>query len=100
MSAVRIEKQVHGYRRGHQLLAGTVTLAERDRDAVGRLSDLEGPLRPGELFDPYLTAYPLPSQEYYVIARTFQDLEAERSGCVLTNSVLIPMEGWENMDSD
>ena len=98
MRGVRIEKQVHGYRRGHQLLAGTVALARRDQDEVDRLSDLEGPLRPGELFKPYLTAYPVPSKGYYVLARTFQDVEAGRSGCVLTSSALIPMESWEAMD--
>ena len=98
MRQVRIQKQVHGYRRGHQLLAASVTLRDRDQDAVDRLSDLAGPLRPGELFDPYLTAYPVPSEEYYVLARTCQDLAAGRSGCVLTSSVLLPMAGWERIE--
>ena len=74
-------------------------LADRDQDAVDRLSDLSGPLRPGELFDPYLTAYPLPSEKYYVLARTFQDLTAARSGCVRTSSVLIPMKDWDVVES-
>ena len=99
MRRVRIQKQVHGYRRGHQLLAASVALGDRDQDAVDRLSDLAGPLRPGELFDPYLTAYSVPSEEYYVLARTFQDLAAGRSGCVLTSSVLIPMAGWETIEA-
>ena len=99
MSPVFIQKQVHGYRRGHQLLSASVALADRDQDTVDRLSDLAGPLRPGELFNPYLTAYPLPSEEYYVLARTFQDLATARSGCVRTSSVLIPMAGWGGIES-
>ena len=97
MSSVVIQKQIHGYKQGHQLLSASISLGERDQDAVDRLSDLAGPLRPGESFDPYLTAYPLPSEEYYVVARTFQDPGARRSGCVRTSSALIPMAGWERI---
>lgn len=46
-------------------------------------------------FSPYLTLYPLPSEMYYVVARTWQDLEAPRAGCVRTRSVLIPMSEWQ-----
>ena len=99
MIQVVVQKQVHGYRRGHQLLSASVELASRDQDAVNRLSDLAGPLRPGELFEPYLTGYPLPSERYYVLARTFQDLSASRSGCVRTSSALIPMNAWEGIES-
>lgn len=101
MSRATVHHQIHGYRKGHQLLSTSLVLNALDQDVVNRLSDLSGRLRPGELFDPYLTAYPLPSRAYYVVARTFQDLEASRSGCVLTRSLLIPMDAWvelENID--
>ena len=94
MSPTTVHQQLHGYRKGHQLLSASLVLEAPDQDVVNRLSDLTGRLRPSELFDPYLTAYPLPSRAYYVVARTFQDLEAPRSGCVLTRSVLIPMDAW------
>jgi hypothetical protein len=96
--SVRIEQQCHGYKNGHQLLAASTRLARGDQDAVDRLSDLSGPLRPAEKFDPYLTAYPLPSGDFYVIARTWQDLSASRSGCVLTRSLLVPMAIWEAVE--
>ena len=99
MTHVHIHNQVHGYRQGHQLLSASVALDVRDQDVVDRLSDLAGQLRPGELFDPYLTAYPLPSEEYYVLARTYQDLASARSGCVRTKSVLIPMAAWDEIES-
>ena len=94
MSRTTVHQQLHGYRKGHQLLSASLVLDPHDQDVVNRLSDLAGRLRPGELFDPYVTAYPLPSGGYYVVARTFQDLEAPRSGCVLTRSLLVPMDAW------
>ena len=96
MNRSTVHEQLHGYRKGHQLLSTSLVLDAPDQDAVNRLSDLTGRLRPGELFDPYLTAYPLPSRTYYVVARTFQDLEAPRSGCVATRSLFVPMDAWWN----
>jgi len=94
-----IEQQVHGYRNGHQLLSTTLNLPRQDQDTVDRLSDMAGPLRPGEIFSPYLAAYPLPSRSHFVFARTWQDLEAPRAGCVLTRSLLVPMPTWANLDT-
>ena len=88
------EIQIHGYRKGHQLLASSVVLSKDDQAVVDRLSDVAGPLRPKELFAPYLSAYPLPSGTYYVIARTWQDLIVPRAGCGRTKSVLIDAQAW------
>ncbi|MDN7798538.1 hypothetical protein [Burkholderia vietnamiensis] len=88
---------MHGYRQGHQLLSSTIRLPKADQDLIDRLSDVAGPLSPGERFSPYLTLYPLPSETYYVVARTWQDLEAPRAGCVRTRSVLVPMSEWQEM---
>lgn len=89
-----LDQQLHGYRNGHQLLSSSAKLSKTDQDLVDRLSDVAGPLRPGEHFEPYLTCYPLPSGSYYVIARTWQDLDAPRAGCVRTRSYFIPMLDW------
>ncbi len=91
------DQQLHGYRQGHQLLSSTVRLAKADQDLIDRLSDVAGPLSPGERFTPYLTLYPLPSETYYVVARTWQDIDAPRAGCVRTRSVLVPMAEWQEM---
>lgn len=88
------EVQIHGYRKGHQLIASSVSLTKDDQAVVDRLSDIAGPLRPREQFAPYLSAYPLPSGAYYVVARTWQDLTVSRAGCVLTKSVLINAQTW------
>ncbi len=91
---VSVKQQLHGYRRGHELLASTIQLGREDQDTVDRLSDISGSPGPGDLFAPYITAYPLPSGSYYVLARTWQDLSAPRAGCVLTRSLILPIREW------
>lgn len=92
----QIHHQLHGYRSGHQLLDSTIRLERADQDLIDRLSDMAGPLRPGESFDPYLSCYPLPSGKYYAISRTKQDIQAPRAGCVITRTILVPMHYWES----
>jgi len=94
---IGFDQQLHGYRQGHQLLSSTIRLPKPDQDLIDRLSDVAGPLSPGERFSPYLTLYPLPSETHYVVARTWQDLEAPRAGCVRTRSVLVPMSQWQEV---
>lgn len=93
-----MDQQIHGYRSGHQLIAASRRLPRADQELVDRLSDMAGQLRPSETFKPYLTIYPLPSGGDYVVARTWQDLGAPRSGCVRTRSLIIPMEQWLKLD--
>ncbi len=96
---ITAEVQVHGYRKGHQLLASSLMLPKDDQAVVDRLSDVAGPLRPKEQFSPYLSAYPLPSGSHYVIARTWQDLTVARAGCVRTKSMLLDTEVWSRRTS-
>lgn len=91
-----IHQQLHGYRNGHQLLQSSVRLDRKDQDLIDHLSDMAGSLRPGERFDAYMSAYPLPSLKHYVLAKTEQDLDAPRAGCVTTKTLLVPMHFWEN----
>jgi hypothetical protein len=93
----RVEQLLHGYRRGHEQLGGSVRLKPADAELVTRLSDLSGSLTGGLSFDSYLTAYPLPSRSYYAIA--WPDTEAPRAGCVLTHTLLIAMSDWESMQN-
>ncbi|WBH16491.1 GAP1-N1 domain-containing protein [Sphingomonas radiodurans] len=89
-----VDQQLHGYRHGHELLSGTIRLPARDQDLVDRLSDIAGPIGPGEKFAPYLTCYPLPSGTHYVVARTWLDAAVPRAGCVRTRSLIIAMSDW------
>ena len=92
-----IHQQCHGYKNGHEVLGASIRLQRSDQDAVDRLSDVSGSLSPGEIFAPYLTAYPLPSGLFYVLSKTWQDLAAPRAGCVLTRSLLLRTEDWESL---
>lgn len=89
-----VERQVHGYKQGHKLLAASAQLPKEDQSVVDQLSDVAGPLRPRERLESYLTAYPLPSGERFALARTWQDLTVARAGCVRTLSLIIPMKDW------
>lgn len=93
---ISFDVQIHGYRKGHQLLSSSVNLSKEDQSTIDRLSDVAGPLRPREHFNPYLTTYPLPSGEYNVIARTWQDLSAGRAGCVKTKSLIVSADVWSS----
>lgn len=95
ISASAAEQMVHGYDRGHQLLATSVNLVGEDQDRVTQLSDLSG-LAYSTDIPSYLTCYPLPSQRFYAVARTWQDLEAPRAGCVLTHTILVPWDTWKD----
>src|SRR5256885_11935031 len=47
---------------------------------------------------PYTTLFrSLPSGRFYVVAMTWQDVNAPRAGCVLTRSLLVPMGAWGDL---
>lgn len=94
MVAIRVHQLLHGYRHGHELLAGSIRLSAPDSDLVTRLSDLSGSLGSDQKFVSYLTAYPLPSGKFYALATTWPDESAPRAGCVLTHTLLIPSTQW------
>ena len=94
ITVIVVDTQIHGYRRGHQLLSSSVVLPKDDQSLIDRLSDVAGPLRPNERFEPYLAGYPLSGGTHYVLARTWQDLTVARAGCVRTLSLLIPVSDW------
>lgn len=95
---LRVDQLLHGYRKGHEQLAGSVRLDSVDADLVTRLSDLSGNLSGLGTFKPYLTVYPLPSRTHYAVARTRLDEEAPRAGCVLTHTLLVPLAEWEVLE--
>jgi len=99
MSGLVIHQLVHGYEHGHSLLAASTELERSDLDLIGRLSDLSGALGPELEISPYLSLYPLPSRKYFAVAKTWPDEAASRSGCVLTHTILVPLEAWAVDDS-
>jgi GTPase-associated protein 1, N-terminal domain type 1 len=91
-----VHQLVHGYRRGHQLLASSIRLNSKSNELTKRLSDLSGLLTRESEFAPYLTTYPLPDDPFHALAKTWPDPNASRAGCVLTHTLLIPTEYWTN----
>lgn len=99
MESMRIEQQRHGYLGGHQLLSSSIKLPREDQDVVDRLSDIGGQPGPNETVPDYLTGYPLPSGTHFAFARTWYDPTAPRAGCVLTHTLLVPIEDWSSTKS-
>lgn len=85
---------VHGYEKGHSLLAGSCSLPKSALEIVTEQSDLSGPLPSGVSIPSYLTAYPVPNTDFYALGRTWPDTHAPRSGCVITHTLLIPNDAW------
>jgi hypothetical protein len=83
-----LPQTLHGYDRGHRLLAFAGDVSDAERSLIERLSDLSGYTPSGFSFTSYLTGYPC--GRYYALACTWPDLTAERGGAVLTHTVLLP----------
>jgi hypothetical protein len=83
-----LQQALHGYRDGHQLLAGSSVLPPRDAKLMLVLSDVSGPGAQSQP-DGYLTAYPLLETKAYALARTWSAPEMSRPGCVWTHTLLI-----------
>jgi hypothetical protein len=96
MAPASIHQAIHGYRDGHRLLSSSSPLSADATRAMLVLSDMSGPsMQPG--FDEYLTGYPLPGSEFFVLAKTWYAPEMQRPGCVWTHSLLIPRAQVSNV---
>lgn len=89
-----VHQLVHGYQKGHSLLASSCSLPKSALEIVTEQSDLSGPLPAGVSVPSHLTAYPIPDTAFYALGRTWPDTDASRSGCVITHTLLIPMNAW------
>jgi len=94
MKSVAVQQLVHGYAKGHSLLASSCRLPKSAQETVIEQSDLSGHLPAGATIPSYITAYPLHDTEFFALARTWPDLNAPRSGCVITHTLLIPTNVW------
>lgn len=85
---IAVQQTVHGYRDGHRLLRSSVQLGTDAARTLLVMSDMSGPtMQPG--FEEYVTGYPLPGTDFYVLAKTWYASEMKRPGCVWTQSFLI-----------
>src|SRR5438876_8310569 len=85
---IKFDQTLHGYANGHTLLQSSVRLSAEAERTMLSMSDMSGPgMRPG--FESYLTAYDLPTERMYVVARTWYASEMPRPGCVWTHSLLM-----------
>jgi GTPase-associated protein 1, N-terminal domain type 1 len=82
-----VDRVVHGYGHGHELLQGSTTFDDETANLLGHNSDSASNARPSD--GPYLTGYPLVDGRY-VIAKTWHDTAAERPNTVVSLSLILP----------
>lgn len=92
-----VHQLVHGYQKGHTQLAGSCSLPKSALEIITEQSDLSGPLPAGVYIPPHIIAYPVPGTDFYAIGKAWPDVDAPRSGCVITHTLLIPMDEWETV---
>lgn len=87
-TTVTIDQSLHGYLRGHRELASSIDLDPAGADLMLSLSDLLVTVGSDEQ-DSYLTAYPVPSAQRFVLARTWLAGPELRPGSVWTHSLIL-----------
>lgn len=87
---IALAQTLHGYDRGHRLLACGGDVSDDELAVLDRLSDLSGYLPSGLSFDHYYSGFPC--GRYYAFACTWLDTAAPRLGTVLTHTLLVPLE--------
>src|SRR6185503_17437254 len=95
-SLVRVRQAVHGYRRGHRLLAGGQGLDDSELAILDRFSDLSGYLPNDVTFHHYFSGFPC--GRFYAFTLTWPDHGAARKGTVATHSLLIRLEDLQFVD--
>ena len=87
-SLLRVEQSLHGYHRGHGLIASSFGFDKKTSAMLSSISDASL-LGYSDPEPSYLTGYPIPELSCYAVARTWPAGEMSRPGCVWTHTVYI-----------
>lgn len=88
---IQIQQVLHGYNKGHQLLGSSIQLSFSDRRLMDFMSDGAG-IDLSNCQEGYITGYPLPDSNKYVLAKTWYADDMPRPGCVWTHSLLLDID--------
>lgn len=88
-SVLAIDHLLHGYDKGHRLLAASIELPKTVSELLLTRSDaaVSGY---NSSNPPYLSGYPLPEIAAYAFSRTWPAVGMPRPGCVWTHTLIIP----------
>ena len=90
-----IEQTLHGYNKGHGLLASSFPMKPtEDSSLMAYLSDWTG-YRDESEEDSYMTFYPLEQGKKYAFAKTWYASEMERPGCVWTHTLIVDLDDMD-----
>jgi len=94
---VRVDQAVHGYDRGHRLIASSREIDGAAGQLMLSMSDLlTSTLMPEGAS--YVVGYPLKDENAYVVARTWPAPEMPRPGSVWTRSLVVGYEALTTLD--
>ena len=91
-STIHVAQALHGYQRGHELLATSRRLSRDGERALLGLSDLSGSAARTRGFESYIAGYPVPGERLYAFARTWLATGGARPGSVWTHTLLLTPE--------
>ena len=97
-NSIHVDQALHGYRKGHELLATSRRLSREGARTLLELSDLSGPAARTRGFESYITGYPVPGEHLYAIARTWLATDGVRPGSVWTHTLLLTPEQLATID--
>ncbi|WP_203293889.1 GAP1-N1 domain-containing protein [Luteirhabdus pelagi] len=96
MSKIVIHQAYYGeVNKSHSKIYQTLDDSELTSFLI-QFTDRPGPLPPGVLLKPYLSGSAF--KNYYVFSKTFPDLQASRSGMVITHVLIADLSTLENID--
>jgi hypothetical protein len=87
---IRVKQALFGYREGHNLLAGSISLSPRVRHFLATITDSPG-TESSEGFDCGYTGVSIPETDYYALFRTWLAPEMPRPGCVWSHVLLLEL---------
>lgn len=97
-STIKLHQAIHGYDRGHRLLASSQTLSPASERIMRLRSDYTGSSQMSG-FSTYLSAYPIEEDKCVAFARTWYADEMRRPGCVWTHTLFVPFEVIETLSN-
>src|SRR2546423_675466 len=90
-SGIYFHQALFGYREGHRLLQASRKFNSATERVLLMLTDMSGP-RMVSGFEEYISGYPLPSEDFYALTKTWYAHEMKRPGCVWSHVILIRTE--------
>ena len=93
---MRIHQTLHGYDRGHRLLASSIPLPPAASRCLLELSDANDVIEDAD-FPSLIAGFPLPETGFYALLKTWPAPEVDRVGSVWTHTLLFESDDLDSL---